>query len=111
MKFNIPEQKTPSADATPSHPRKLKKVLSALPNSNMGELTKQTYMPLSVNEIETTIHEAMYVASTGRGGPVVVDIPKDVQLQETDSVCDLILAPASRSCRAFSIHRRWIWTS
>ncbi|MBT8118249.1 MAG: hypothetical protein KJN89_00915 [Gammaproteobacteria bacterium] len=43
MKLNIPEQKTPSADATPSHPRKLKKVLSALPNSNMGELTKQTF--------------------------------------------------------------------
>jgi acetolactate synthase-1/2/3 large subunit len=54
----------------------------------MMPLTKQTYMPLSVDEIETTIHEAMYVASTGRGGPVVVDIPKDVQLQETDSVCE-----------------------
>ena len=46
MKFNIPEQKTPSADATPNHPRKLKKVLSALPNSNMGELTKQTFLIL-----------------------------------------------------------------
>jgi len=53
----------------------------------MMPLAKQTYLPLSVDEIETTIHEAMYVASTGRGGPVVVDIPKDVQLQETDSVC------------------------
>ncbi len=53
----------------------------------MMPLTKQTYLPLSADEIETTIHEAMYVASTGRGGPVVVDIPKDVQLQETDSVC------------------------
>jgi acetolactate synthase-1/2/3 large subunit len=29
----------------------------------MMPLTKQTYMPLSVNEIEETIHEAMYVAS------------------------------------------------
>jgi cyclic-di-GMP-binding protein len=46
MKFNIPEQTAPAADATPSHPRKLKKVLSALPNSNMGELTKQTFMIL-----------------------------------------------------------------
>lgn len=54
----------------------------------MMPLTKQTYMPLTVDEIETTIHEAMYVASTGRGGPVVVDIPKDVQLQETQSVCE-----------------------
>jgi acetolactate synthase-1/2/3 large subunit len=29
----------------------------------MMPLVKQTYMPLSVNDIETTIHEAMYVAS------------------------------------------------
>jgi acetolactate synthase-1/2/3 large subunit len=50
----------------------------------MMPLTKQTYLPLSVDKIEETIHEAMYVALTGRGGPVVVDIPKDVQLQETD---------------------------
>jgi acetolactate synthase-1/2/3 large subunit len=51
----------------------------------MMPLTKQTYMPLAVGEIEETIHEAMYVALTGRGGPVIVDIPKDIQLQETDS--------------------------
>jgi acetolactate synthase-1/2/3 large subunit len=50
----------------------------------MMPLTKQTYMPLNVDEIEETIHEAMYVALTGRGGPVIVDIPKDIQLQETD---------------------------
>ena len=46
MKLNIPEQQTPSADATPSHPRKLKKVLAALPNTSMGELTKQTFLIL-----------------------------------------------------------------
>ncbi|MGD9135406.1 MAG: biosynthetic-type acetolactate synthase large subunit [Desulfobacterales bacterium] len=51
----------------------------------MMPLTKQTYMPLTVEEIEETIHESMYVALTGRGGPVIIDIPKDVQLQETDS--------------------------
>jgi acetolactate synthase-1/2/3 large subunit len=50
----------------------------------MMPLTKQTYMPLSVNDIEETIHEAMYVAATGRGGPVVVDIPKDIQIQDAD---------------------------
>ena len=53
----------------------------------MLPLTKQSYMPLAVDEIEPTIYEAMYVSRTGRGGPVVVDIPKDVQLQETESVC------------------------
>jgi acetolactate synthase-1/2/3 large subunit len=51
----------------------------------MMPLTKQTYMPLSVNEIEETIHEAMYVASTGRGGPVIVDIPKDIQNDDTEA--------------------------
>ena len=49
----------------------------------MLPLAKQTYMPLKVEEIETTLNEALYVAATGRGGPVVVDIPKDIQMQET----------------------------
>ena len=48
----------------------------------MMPIAKQTYMPLTVDTLEETIHEALYVAGTGRGGPVVVDIPKDVQLQE-----------------------------
>jgi acetolactate synthase-1/2/3 large subunit len=50
----------------------------------MMPLTKQVYMPLSADKIEETIHEALYIATTGRGGPVVIDIPKDVQLQQTD---------------------------
>lgn len=47
----------------------------------MMPLTKQTYMPLSADKVEEMIHEAIYVAMTGRGGPVLVDIPKDVQTQ------------------------------
>jgi len=54
----------------------------------MMPITKQTYMPLSVKDIEETIHEAMYVAATGRGGPVLVDIPKDIQIQDTDASYD-----------------------
>ena len=46
MKLNLPEQNTPTATSTPSNPRKLKKLLSVLPNSNMGELTKQTFQIL-----------------------------------------------------------------
>jgi acetolactate synthase-1/2/3 large subunit len=49
----------------------------------MMPICKQTYMPLSAEEIEKTVHEAFYVATTGRFGPVVIDIPKDVQLQQT----------------------------
>ncbi len=50
----------------------------------MMPICKQTYMPLAASEIEQTIHEAFYVATTGRSGPVVIDIPKDVQVQQTD---------------------------
>ncbi|MFW2366435.1 MAG: biosynthetic-type acetolactate synthase large subunit [Desulforhopalus sp.] len=47
----------------------------------MMPISKQTYMPLAADEVELTVHEAFYVATTGRGGPVVIDIPKDVQEQ------------------------------
>jgi len=50
----------------------------------MMPICKQTYMPLSAEEIEKTIHEAFYVATTGRSGPVVIDIPKDIQFAETE---------------------------
>lgn len=49
----------------------------------MMPLAKQVYMPLDVNKIEETIHEAIYLATSGRGGPVVIDIPKDVQIRQT----------------------------
>ena len=43
MKLYIPEQSEPSAEAFPSHPRKVKKWLAALPQANMGEITRQIY--------------------------------------------------------------------
>ena len=46
MRLNLPEQNAPTADSSPSNPRKLKKVLSALPNANMGELTRQIFQIL-----------------------------------------------------------------
>ena len=41
--------------------------------------TKQNWLVKDVNDLSRIIHEAFYVAMTGRPGPVVVDIPKDVQ--------------------------------
>ena len=41
--------------------------------------TKMNWLVKNVNDLSRTIHEAFYVARTGRPGPVVVDIPKDVQ--------------------------------
>ncbi len=43
--------------------------------------TKHNYLVQSVDDLARIIHEAFYVATTGRPGPVLVDIPKDIQNQ------------------------------
>jgi acetolactate synthase-1/2/3 large subunit len=45
-------------------------------------VTKHNFLVKDANELAETIREAFHIASTGRPGPVLVDIPKDVQLQE-----------------------------
>ncbi len=42
-------------------------------------VTKHNYLIREASEIPQTIKEAFHIASTGRPGPVLVDIPKDVQ--------------------------------
>jgi len=41
--------------------------------------TKHNWLVKDVNDLGRILHEAFYVARSGRPGPVVVDIPKDVQ--------------------------------
>ncbi len=41
--------------------------------------TKHNYLVRSIKDLPRILHEAFYVASHGRPGPVVIDIPKDVQ--------------------------------
>ncbi len=41
--------------------------------------TKHNYLVRSIEDLPRILHEAFYVASHGRPGPVVIDIPKDVQ--------------------------------
>ena len=40
--------------------------------------TKHNYLVKDVNKLARVVHEAFYVARTGRPGPVVIDLPKDV---------------------------------
>jgi len=42
--------------------------------------TKHNYLVREVANLSRTMHEAFYVATHGRPGPVVVDVPKDVQI-------------------------------
>src|SRR3984885_12620437 len=44
--------------------------------------TKHNYLVKDVNRLPQVMHEAFFVARTGRPGPVVVDLPKDVQFAE-----------------------------
>jgi len=44
--------------------------------------TKHNYLVRDVVDLERTIHEAFYIAKSGRPGPVVIDIPKNVQIEE-----------------------------
>ncbi|MGE0749584.1 MAG: acetolactate synthase 3 large subunit [Variibacter sp.] len=41
--------------------------------------TKHNYLVKNIADLPRILHEAFYVAASGRPGPVVVDIPKDVQ--------------------------------
>ena len=41
--------------------------------------TKHNYLVKSVDDLPRVLHEAFHIASSGRPGPVVVDIPKDIQ--------------------------------
>ena len=44
---------------------------------------KHNYLVKSTEDLARTIHEAFHIASTGRPGPVVVDLPKDITTEES----------------------------
>src|SRR5712691_3642170 len=59
--------------------------------------TKYNFLVKDVNDLATTIKEAFYMATTGRPGPVLVDIPKDVSMAKAD-----FSYPSSVSIRGYN---------
>src|SRR6187397_2369409 len=49
-------------------------------------IVKHSYLVTDINDIPRLIKEAFHIATSGRPGPVIVDIPKNVQQQETQPV-------------------------
>ena len=49
-------------------------------------ITKHNYQVRCIEDLEQTVAEAFHIATTGRKGPVVIDLPKDMTLAVTDQV-------------------------
>ena len=59
--------------------------------------TKYNFLVKDVNDLAVTIKEAFYIATTGRPGPVLVDIPKDVSMDKAE-----FIYPNSISIRSYN---------
>ena len=56
--------------------------------------TKKTFMVMNPNDLAETVREAFYVAQEGRPGPVLIDVPRDVQMELTEvTFPDVVSAP------------------
>ena len=59
-------------------------------------IVKHSYLVTDINDIPRIIKEAFYIATSGRPGPVIVDVPKNIQQSETQP-----LYPAEINLRGY----------
>ncbi|MDR0273400.1 MAG: acetolactate synthase large subunit, partial [Clostridiales bacterium] len=62
-------------------------------------ITKHNYIVKNVNDLAETIRQAFHIARSGRPGPVLVDIPKDVATAECNYSFKTPIAPQRESTR------------
>lgn len=49
-------------------------------------IVKHSYIVKNIDELANVVHEAFYIAKTGRPGPVIIDIPSDIQLTKVNDI-------------------------
>jgi len=49
-------------------------------------ITKHNYLVKDIKDLARIVREAFYIASSGRPGPVLIDLPKDVQVAQTEFI-------------------------
>jgi acetolactate synthase-1/2/3 large subunit len=64
-------------------------------------VVKHSYLVTDINEIPRIVKEAFYIAQTGRPGPVLIDIPKNIQQARTQPVF-----PKETHMRGYSADKR-----
>lgn len=65
-------------------------------------ITKHNYFVTDVHELADTIREAFQIAKSGRPGPVLIDIPKDVQTAECEFIKGDVVEPYAEEFAADS---------
>ena len=61
-------------------------------------ITKHNYFVGDVEELADTIREAFVIAASGRPGPVLIDVPKDIQMAECEYEPAEPVVPGGRIC-------------
>src|SRR5271168_2077892 len=51
-----------------------------------AQIVKHNYLVMDINDIPRIVKEAFYIAQTGRPGPVLIDIPKNIQQTDTQPI-------------------------
>ncbi|MGB8166547.1 MAG: biosynthetic-type acetolactate synthase large subunit [Chthoniobacteraceae bacterium] len=51
-----------------------------------AQIVKHNYLVTDINDLARIVKEAFYIAQSGRPGPVLIDIPKNIQMGETQPI-------------------------